>query len=298
MNTTILSQETTPSLRAFVKRHPLLVYLVLAFAGTWITFAPIWLSSAGLGLVPFEPPQALTIVLFALSTLTGPALAAWTVTALESGREGLGQFVRRYGQWRIGLRWYLILMLGYPLLLVFGISAALRDTAPLANLVTQWPLFFSAYLPGVLFGLLIPSLGEEPGWRGFALPRMQSAYGPLMGSLFLGTLHAVWHLPAYLVPGLIAPGSFDPTVFVANSVAIVAATFVWTWLYNSGRGSILYAMLIHSVSNASVAYAVSLSPSVPDDPWFVAKLFGLIALLVVVFTRGRLARPSAPEPEG
>ena len=294
MTTFTLSNPTRPAtgVPALIKRHPLTAYFALAFAGTWITFLPVWFSSRGLGLLPFDVPEAVAILLFILATFTGPTLAAFVVTAIESGREGVWKLVRRYGQWKVGGQWYLLLLIGYPLVFVIGFSAAL-GVEPLINLFQKWPLVLSAYLPAVAVGLLIPALGEEPGWRGFALPRLEAAYGPLVGSLILGVLHAIWHLPVYFVPGMMTAGPFDPIVFVANSCAIIAATFVWTWLFNNGRGSILFAMLVHSVSNASAAYVTQLVSALPDDPWGTARLFGVCALIVIVATRGRLSHKPA-----
>ena len=283
-----ITLPTEPKLSALVKRHPLIAYFILAFAGTWITFLPVWLSPRGLGVLPFSLPDAASILLFILATFTGPTLAAFIVTAVESGREGVWKFIRRYGQWRVGGQWYLLVLIGYPLVFVIGLNVAL-GVAPLTHLFQKLPLILSIYLPAVAMGLLISALGEEPGWRGFALPRLQTTYGPLLGSLILGALHAAWHLPVYFVPGMMIAGPFDPIVFVANSCAIVAATFVWTWLFNNARGSILFAMLIHSVSNASAAYVTQLVPVLPDDPWGTAKLFGLCALLVSIATRGHLS---------
>jgi CAAX protease family protein len=156
------------------------------------------------------------------------------------------------------------------------------------GLIEKFPVFLASYLPLILFGLIYPSLGEEPGWRGFALPRLQVLYGPLIGSLILGALHALWHLPVYVIPGTIAQGGFDLTVFVANSLAIMATTFVWTWLFNSAKGSILFAMYVHATSNAMTGTIPGLVEGQQGSPFFAFVLFGVVALLVIAFTRGKL----------
>jgi membrane protease YdiL (CAAX protease family) len=270
-----------------VRQRPLLAYFVLAFAGTWLFFAPITLSQRGLGLLPVALPDAAAFLLYFLATYTGPFFAALLVTRLVDGKEGVKRLLRRIVQWRVGIQWYLILFIGYPALLLLGV-AVLEGGLSLNSLARNWPLIFSVYLPGILFGIFFPSLGEETGWRGFALPRLQNVYGPVMGSLILGALHALWHLPAYPVRGLFSDAGWDTTLFIANSLAIITATIVWTWLFNHAGGSIFYAILIHATSNATSALIPQWLDVQSDDPWALAKIFGVTALLLILFTRGRL----------
>ena len=277
---------TAPGMSAWVKRHPLVAYFVLAFAGTWLCFAPILLSQRGLGLITL--PDASAFVLFFLATYTGPLLSAFVLTGVIDGKAAVRQLLGRIVQWRVGVRWYLLVIIGYPVIFLLGASVAL-GMEPLNSLILKWPMIFTVYLSAVPIGLLLPSLGEETGWRGFALPRLQQQYGPLLGSLILGTLHGVWHLPAYFIPGAILPGAFDPTVFVANTLAIVASTIVWTWLFNNANESILFAMFVHSTSNANSSFLPKLLDTRTGDPWFGFKVMGVCALLVVAFTRARLS---------
>jgi len=277
---------TTSGVAAWVKRHPLVAYFVLAFAGTWIFFAPILLSQKGLGLI--SVPDTAAFVLFFLATYTGPFLAAFVLTGMIDGKVGMRQLLRRIAQWRVGIRWYLIVLIGYPVIFLLGASVPL-GMKPLNDLISKWPIIFTVYLSAVPIGLLLPSLGEETGWRGFALPRLQQQYGPLVGSLILGTLHGVWHLPAYFIPGAILPGAFDLTVFMANTCAIIMSTIVWTWLFNNAKGSILFAMFVHSTSNANSGFLPKLLDVRTGDPWFGFKVVGLCALLIIALTRGRLS---------
>jgi membrane protease YdiL (CAAX protease family) len=271
-----------------MRRHPLVAYFALAFAGTWALFFPVALSRRGLGVLPVAFPPAAVFVLYFLATYAGPFLSAFVVTAATDGKPGVRQLLRRMRQWRVGVRWYLVILAGYPLVFLVGLTPLL-GTQPLAGLVQRWPLLLSVYLPNILIGLILPALGEETGWRGFALPRLEAQYGALGGSLILGSLHALWHLPAYLAPGFILSGPFDMTVFVANSLAILAATLIWTWVVNNAQASILIAMLVHATSNATSALIPKLLPALPDDPWGAFKILGGLALLIVVLTRGRLA---------
>jgi uncharacterized protein len=278
------------AVKSFAERHPLTAYFLFAYLGTWILIIPLLLSGRGLGWI--DLPDPLAFLTFFLATYTGPFLSAVLVTRWTMGKSGLRQLLGRILQWRFGIKWYLVILFGYPLIFLAGLSVSLGGL-PFSAALQNWPLFFSVYLPSLLIGLFLPALGEETGWRGFALPRLQQRYGPLASSLVLGFLHAMWHFPAYFVRGMILEGPFDLTVFIANSAAMLAATILWTWVFNNARGSILAAMLLHAASNAVAPYLPALF-TVPQDTWGTFITLGACALLVIVFTRGRLSYK--PEP--
>ena len=184
---------TEVGVAAFIKRHPLVAYFVIAFAGTWILFVPILLSGRGLGLIHL--PDTAGLILFVLATYAGPFLAAFITTRVIEGQPGVRAWFRRMVQWQVGIQWYLLVLIGYPL--VFGVPAMLTLGQPsVTAAMHNWPSFLVSYLAAIPVGFLIPTLGEEAGWRGFALPRLQKSYGPLGGTLILAVLHALWHLPA------------------------------------------------------------------------------------------------------
>ena len=288
---TTLSSQAIPasrSIRSWLQAHPLLAYFTLAFAGTWLFFAPLTFSQRGLGLLPVELSDGLAFLCYFLSTYAGPFLAAFVVTYAVDGSSGVRKLLKRVVQWRVGLSWYVVLLVGYPLLVLAGV-AFLSNGVSVGQFINGWPLIFTSYLPAILFGLLFPSLGEETGWRGFALGHLQHRYGPVIGSLILGALHALWHLPAYPVRGLFTEIGWDMTVFIANSLAIITATLVWTWLFNHARGSIFFAILTHATSNATSGIISQWLPGLAEDPWLLAKIFGAAALVLILVTRGRLA---------
>jgi len=130
---------------------------------------------------------------------------------------------------------------------------------------------------------------EEIGWRGFALPRLQRLHGPLVGSIVLGALWGLWHLPLFLIPSWDTPhGSLpDVALFVILAVSIAV---VLTWVFNNTKGSVLLAILAHgSINSAAVSmYALFPAPAVTDGITNVVIGFGVAALLIGALTRGRL----------
>lgn len=292
--TTLSSVASIPEsgLKGFAKRHPLTAYFILAFALMWVFVIPIMLSQRGLDIISL--PDPLIEIFLLVATFSGPLPAALIMTTLMDGREGRRQLLRSMFQWRVGLGWYLLLLIGYPLIFLTGLSFY-AGAAPWVALMQNWPLIFTFYLPAAAFGIIFPSLGEEPGWRGFALPRLQKQYGPLAGTLILGAMHGLWHLPVYFIPGTILAGPFDLTQFAANTGLIIAMSMIWTWFFNNASQSVFFAMLVHGVSNAASGLIPQLMEDPTGDPWASFKIGAVFAVLLILFTRGRLGYRS---PDG
>ena len=274
---------------AFIKNHPLVAYFILAYAGTWIAITPLVMSSIGL----FALPDALGIILFILSSLSGPALAAFWVTGVLEGKPGMKRLLRRTFQVRAGWQWYLVALFSF-LSIWLAAYSVLYNGAPIASLFSNPSILLSVFLPSVILGLLIPSIGEEPGWRGFALPRLQANYGPVLGTVILGALHGVWHLPALFTP-LLGPFTFNG--FLTFVLTAVAGSFLYTWVFNNTRSSVWVAMVLHASSNAASQLMGELIPKdvilsgwvqVLESGWLNVIIFSLAALTLVWMTRGKL----------
>ncbi|MBK9714849.1 MAG: CPBP family intramembrane metalloprotease [Kouleothrix sp.] len=302
MATIPLASPAAParSLRASIAQHPLLAYFIIAFAPVWLALLPFVLARNGLGLLPLTLPDVAFIVAFIGSTLLGPTAGAFVVTAAAEGRPGVRRLLGRYVQWRVGLRWYAIALFGYIVLQLLG-AVIWSGAAPALDLLARWPLIFTSYLPLVLAMVLFPALAEEPGWRGFALPRLQARYGPLAGTLILGFLHGIWHLPVYmLVSSPAAMGPFNVVAFISNTIAIVALTVVWTWVFNNAKGSILMAILLHAASNATGNFFGKAVPNLPPQHALTTYIIYIAAaVLLVAATRGRLgySEPAGSAPD-
>ena len=277
------------SLRNLLASHPFVAFFVLTFAGSWLFFAPMVLGQDGLGLLAYSVPFWLYVVLFLAASFSGPTVAAFFMTAVLEGKPGVKSFLRRYIQWRVGLRWYLLFLVGFPALYLIP-ATIWMGTAPWQAVVQQWPTIFTVYLTAVLIFPAIINWGEEAGWRGFAQTRMQAHYGALRASLVVGFLHGVWHLPVFiLVTGPAALGPFDLGNFLQNTAMIMTLTIIWTWIFNGAQQSILIASLMHAALNATQAWIGTLLPNQPEQVNIAVTVIIVIsALVVIVLTRGRL----------
>jgi membrane protease YdiL (CAAX protease family) len=210
---------------ALVRRHRLASFTVLALALGWLPW-----PFAAAGVIP--PGFAF----FAGS----PLVAALVVTGIADGRAGYRALLARVLRWRVGWVWYVV-ALGLPaaLVLLTGLvnSWAGAPAPPLGTIVwTDVLLLLALRLVDPTDG----ALGEEPGWRGYALPLLQTRWSPLASAAALGVLTAVWHLPLVPLHNLTWVGI--PTTF--------AITFLYVWLTDRTRGSVLMPMLFHASQGA------------------------------------------------
>ncbi len=282
------SERPATARTGLLTQQPLLSYFLLAYAGTWVVTVPFALSANGVGLLPFGIPNGSVFFVSAVWVFLGPTLAAFVVTGVTQGRTGVRRLLRRYVLWRVGLRWYLVVLAGPPAVMLLvtillpGALASFRTLAPLNPL----PLLVSFPLILVFGGALF----EEGGWRGFALPHLQRLYGPLVGTLILGALWACWHLPLFWITVWGTP----PTVLnmVLYFPTVVFMSVVFTWVFNNTKGSILLAILLHASFDVFVGPVGQLFPA-PLVLGFGGALpmligLGVMAVVLVASTRGRL----------
>ncbi|MEV4841132.1 type II CAAX endopeptidase family protein [Nonomuraea sp. NPDC049486] len=285
-------------IRGFIRRRPLISFFVLANLMSWAAWTPYILSATGLGVLDFTFPSALggTQILGVLpGAYLGPILAAFIVTAVADGREGVRRWIGRMTKWRVSWVWYVATAVGVPAaIIVSGLALSGGDIRlPSAVMLV-------AYLPGLLIQMVTTGLAEEPGWRDFALPRMQRRFGPLGATLVLGPLWGIWHLPLFLSEW---GGWPDVTWMRVGEFVAFACVFsvVVTWVFNRTGQSLPLVMLLHvSVNNfMSIMYAdVFPSLATAEQASHVTLLAGTTAALVVlVATRGRLGYRPEPAPE-
>jgi two-component system, NarL family, response regulator LiaR len=179
--------------KAFLKRHSLVLGIVLMFLLIW----PIDL--ANVGLMPFQVPFIVYIFLG-----WGCVFASVIMTGLTLGREGVVTLLKRYLLWCVSWKWYLVVFL-LPSALVIPavyINAALTGVASDYSTVMVHKIFGESanlllfILPWFLYEIV--TNGEEIGWRGYVLPRLQAKHSTLISTLILGVIWGFWHLPKFL----------------------------------------------------------------------------------------------------
>ncbi|WP_254769130.1 CPBP family intramembrane glutamic endopeptidase [Salinilacihabitans rarus] len=277
-------------------RRPIVAFFVLAYAISWLGFLPSVLGvDGGLG------GMNLLVAQF------GPALAALIVLRYTGGsvREWAGRVVR----WRVPLRWWAA-TLAIPVAVfgATGVGFALLGYEPD---LSRLPDPLTTFLPTLVGLSLLAGLGEEPGWRGFALPGLQERHGPLGATLLLGTVWAFWHLPVFFVDPRSAHGITDPVVLFGlvslTALGIVLYSFYYTWIYNR-TGSVLVMMLLHGGFNAGTVHLIPFADEIVFGPTYATLLTVQVtvllvgALALVALTGGRLgydgdrrvAAPAAP----
>jgi len=169
--------QPEPTRQSVLARYPLLCFFVMAYAFTWIVISPWTLGATGAGLLPIDLAAPATGLVLAAGILAGPTLAAIIMTAATEGRTGVHRLLGRLVLWRVGVRWYLLALLGVPLIMLLGFLAYAMAPPDLDAL--GGPAYALTYLLGFVLTMVLGGpLFEEIGWRGFALPRLQRRYGP------------------------------------------------------------------------------------------------------------------------
>ena len=226
----------TVNISSRAKSHSLFLFIVLAYAISWAVEIPLALKAQSLIDVPIP---------FSLHYLAayGPMLAAIVVTWLTDGRDGLRELFGRMLKWRVRPMWWLVAVA--PILLHALVAIVSRFIqGRWSDLVALGQIDYLPNLGGgaLLLWILTFGLGEETGWRGYALPRLQRGRSALSATLILWALWALWHLPMFFY-------SYDTAIVAGFSAGLLAGAITLTWLYNSTGGSILMVAVWHGAFN-------------------------------------------------
>ncbi len=213
-------------------------FFTLTYAVTWTCFLAAAASSSIPALAGLRWP------LMILGAFAPSTIALWQ-TARTNGAAAARALLRRVIAWRVGLRWY-VFALGYMAAIKIAVALLYRVIRG------EWPRFgheawyviIAAMVVAAIFG---GPLGEEIGWRGYALPRLAARFGLARASLLLGLIWACWHLPVFFIPGLDQYGQSFPVYLLQ----VTALSVAMAWLYWHTNGSLLLAILMHSAVNQS-----------------------------------------------
>ena len=271
----------TKGFRGRIERHPVAAFFVLAYATSWLAWTPAMLGYRG------DLNQSLSMI-----AQFGPSLAA-LVAAWLSGAS-LRDLVFPVVRWRVAPRWY-ALAVGLPIALiafqgaVFGLLGFPID-------ISSVPARLARFVPTLLVLALIAGLGEEPGWRGFALPRLQGRFAPVVATLILGGVWATWHLPLVFVDSRFSHGftSISPQILLAILTMLTIALYAFLrYLAHNRTRSVLLCMLLHGSFNAAIGLLPA-SLNVLQRGVYVSLLLVQVATLsvavlaLIAATRGTL----------
>jgi hypothetical protein len=256
---------------SLVKRHPLITFFVLTYAIGW-------------GFLPIESVRFMA---------GAPFIAALIVIPLTQGLSGLRQLGSRMIRWRVRWYWYVVaiaLPLGV-LVVTAGLNVALGASAPSLAFgsLTTVLMVFAVRLVNPGDG----ALGEEPGWRGFALPGLQgSGLSPLVSTLILGVLVSGWHVPLLFLE----EGGLRPFMIVGFLLGTVAVTFWYTWMFNHTGGSVLITLVSHAVQGTITIGALwSAGADFAQANLLMGVVASAVAIGLVVFDWKAWRGPAAPE---
>ncbi len=242
---------------------PLVYFFILSFVLAWM------LMSIGVvqnyGLVSFPIPLEPFIILGSWT----PNIAAFLVMGLIiKRREGIKHLILGWAKWKVNPLWYLVAISPIIVSLVtLGIYRALYGVFPTTELFTNPTIL----LPLLLMNILTGATGEQLGWRGFALPWLQTKMSALLSSLFLGLIWSFWHIPLWF-----AGIGHESLPFWAYTIIGVSFSILVTWACNNTRGSMLIASLFHLFLN------LGLSMIDPIAIPLIAAVFALYALIIII----------------
>ncbi|MCS7248194.1 MAG: CPBP family intramembrane metalloprotease [Anaerolineales bacterium] len=251
------------------------LYFLVAYAFSWAFWIPSALAAHGTNL-----PAGLAD--FLASPLNpaafGPLFSAFLLTLLREGGKGVLQLLKRGVDFRFEKTWLFAILL-LPLVLFGGsvLASVLAGVRAVELSVVSNPSFALIAFFVILF--TAGPLQEEFGWRGYALPRLQSRYNALTSSVILGFFWWLWHLPAVFIPGRFMADNL--VVFLSLGVVISLTSVLFTWIYNNTNGSVLAAILTHTSMNWSMWLAMpSMKMDLPTSGFMIAFL--AIAVLIIV----------------
>jgi membrane protease YdiL (CAAX protease family) len=248
--------------KEWIGKHDLLAYIVAAYGLSWLVEVPLALQYRGV--VSWHVP-------FAIHYLAsfGPLLAALLVTGISAGKPGLQALGKDITRWRI--KWYWWLAALSPLALY--LAALLVQSLLGLNLTCPSQLGEVDFLPSL--GLLVLPLwiftfgiGEESGWRGFALPRLQRNRSALLATVIVWVMWALWHLPLFFY-------SYPLSVLPGFAIGLLAGSIIFTWLYNSTGGSVLLTACWHGLFNVTTA-------CIPCKSGFTAAFISTVVMIGAV----------------
>lgn len=221
-------------MKTFIKRRQIIIFVLLTFVFSWFPWY------AGIA------PEVMAM---------GPSLAAFLVVLIIDGWRGFVDLLRPFGRWRVGLGLWALAIFGPAVLYLIGLGIHLLGggEAPPFIMIREELNLIPLYLVMVVLMPWNGPVGEEFGWRGYALPKLQNNYSPLIASLVIGAIWGIWHLPSFFAPQGVVAAVYTEVgmIFILlYTLGTIANSIFMTWLYNKSKASALVAGIIwHAAIN-------------------------------------------------
>jgi len=272
-------------MKTFIDRYQISIFFILTFVLSWFPWY------AGIA------PEVMAM---------GPSIAAFIVVLILGGRRGFVDLLQPFGRWRANLGMWGLAIFGSGILYLVGLGVHLLmgGEAPPFIMIREELHLLPLYLVLVVLMPWNGPIGEEFGWRGYALPKLQDKYGPLIASLVIGIIWGIWHLPDFFaqqgVIGTLA-AALGMIFLVPYVLGTIANTIFMTWVYNKSKASALIAGIVwHAaidfwapilLSDSSLAAAregTHLPTVAPNLYLTVLAVQVVMALILVIVTKGKL----------
>jgi len=231
----------------WIRQHPIIAVVGLAYALTWIGLIPLILDPSLVAHADFSHANDPAVLVYAFLGVLGCLWAAVIVAGAVGGAAGRYNLLRGYLKWKVGFGWYLVVLLSPAIIFAAAIALDLLLTGRLP-VVPAFGLLPSALISGYIFFTARFMIGnwEEICWRATVLPRLQAKYTALISSLIVGVIQGLWHLPFVFVRGHYVQSIGLPAIVLQS----MAMSIVATWIFNNTRGSLLMAALFHASFDA------------------------------------------------
>ena len=272
-------------MKTFINRYQIIIFFVLTFVLSWFPWY------AGIA------PEVMTM---------GPSIAAFIVVLILGGWRGFVDLLRPFGRWRasLGIWGLAIFVPGILYLIGLGVHLLMGGEAPPFIMIREELNLIPLYLVMVVLMPWNGPVGEEFGWRGFALPKLQNKYGPVVASLVIGTIWGIWHLPSFFAPqgvvGAIA-AAIGMVFIIPYTLGTIANSVFMTWVYNRSKASALIAGIIwHAAINFWAPVLLSDSslvaaregthlPTIAPNLYLtVLAVQVVVAFVLIIVTKGKL----------
>jgi membrane protease YdiL (CAAX protease family) len=241
----------------------------IAFLVAWIVSTAVWLAYRTI--IEHQPISPALVVLILVSVVPVPFVISMAYSRIPAVKSYLTSLIRLRGVWG----WSLLALVLFPALVLLSI--------PISNILGQQPIA-ARLLPetglsliGVIAGKFLyqffffNAIGEEVGWRGFALPRLQARTNPLVASLMVVCFWIPWHFVLWQSQGQ----SFKTWDFWMNNSLIILSSIIHAWFYNRSKGSILVAGILHAAENANARVLLI-------QNWYLYIILKAVVVLVMI----------------